>query len=125
MQGNTDQKNYENGPFPRSGYCFRIKSQFCLICNKMLNILSEMSTFWQAASISEVTCNLHVTATVSDNASANNNCCKMHSMLDGKTDANFASRIVHLCDPRIYVNHERIYMIMKTTLHFSFRCTML
>ena len=62
-----------------------------------------MSNFWQAVSISEVTCNLYVTATVSDGASANNNFYKMHSMLDNKIDANVVSRIINLCDRRIYI----------------------
>ena len=62
-----------------------------------------MSTFWEAMSILEHTCNLPVIAAVSDGASQNRTFHRMHSGLDDHPDADFVYKTINLFAPDRYI----------------------
>ena len=62
-----------------------------------------MSTFWEAISILEYTCNLPVIAAVSDGASQNRTFYRMHSGLDDHPDADVVYKTVNLFAPDRYI----------------------
>ena len=62
-----------------------------------------MSTFWEAISILEYTCNLPVIAAVSDGASQNRTFYRMHSGLDDHPDADVVCKTVNLFAPDRYI----------------------
>ena len=61
------------------------------------------STFWEAISILEYTCNLPVIAAVSDGASQNRTFYRMHSGLDDHPDADVVYKTVNLFAPDRYI----------------------
>ena len=62
-----------------------------------------MSTFWEAISILEYTCNLPVIAAVSDGASQNRTFYRMYNGLDDHPDADVVYKTVNLFAPERYI----------------------
>ena len=62
-----------------------------------------MSTFWEAISILEYTCNLPFVAAVSDGASQNRTFYRMHSGLDDHPDVDAVYKTVNLFAPDRYI----------------------
>ena len=75
-----------------------------------------MSTFWEAISILEYTCNLPVIAAVSDGASQNRTFYRMHTGLHDHPDADVVYKTVNLfaADRYIYFIADAPHL-MKTT----------
>ena len=65
--------------------------------------LQIMSTFWEAISILEYTCNLPVIAAVPDRASQNRTFYRMHSGLNDHPDAGVVYKTVNLFAPDSYI----------------------
>ena len=63
----------------------------------------NMSTFWEAISILEYTCNLSVIAAVSDGTFQNRTFYSMHSGLDDHPDADVVYKTVNLFAPDRYI----------------------
>ena len=62
-----------------------------------------MSTFWEAISILEYTCNLSVIVAVSDGASKNRTFYRMYSGLADHPDADAVYKTVNLFAPERYI----------------------
>ena len=62
-----------------------------------------MPIFWKAVSILELTCKLHVIATVSDGASPNRKFYQMHQLLCDNADKNVVYRTINLYSPDRFI----------------------
>ena len=85
------------------GLCSSLKFSLAYFATHCVTCYQLIPIFWKAVSILELTCKLHVIATVSDGASPNRKFYQMHHLLCGNADKNVVYRTINLYSPDRFI----------------------
>ena len=101
-----------------------LKFSLAYFATKGITSYQIMPTFWEAVAILESTCQLPVNAAVSDGASPNRKCYRMHSDMDDKIDAGITHRTINLYAPDRHIWFFADAPHLKTTRNCIFHSGM-
>ena len=85
------------------GLCSSLKISLAYFATPCATSYQLMPIFWKAVSILELTCRLHVIATVSNGAFPNRKFYQMHQLLFDNADKNIVYRTINLNSPDRFI----------------------